>query len=116
MPSKGPRACACGYRIPPGLLCSCEKKRQTERKARADRNRPSSSARGYSGRWERERANFLDLHPVCAFCGATASVVDHKIPHRGDRGLFWRKSNWQPLCQKCHSSTKQRMERRNTTR
>jgi len=112
MPSKGPRICACGHRVPPGIRCPCELRADTERKARHDRKRPNSSARGYGSRWERERAAFLVLHPLCAFCGATARLVDHEIPHRGDPGLFWRKANWQPLCTSCHSGAKQRAERR----
>ena len=31
-----------------------------------------------------------------------ATVVDHVIPHRGDRKLFWDEQNWQPLCKECH--------------
>jgi hypothetical protein len=31
-----------------------------------------------------------------------ATVVDHIVPHRGDRRLFWDKTNWQPLCKRCH--------------
>lgn len=31
-----------------------------------------------------------------------ASVVDHVIPHRGDKALFWDSDNWQPLCKPCH--------------
>ena len=31
-----------------------------------------------------------------------ATVVDHIIPHRGDRILFWDQNNWQPLCKPCH--------------
>lgn len=41
-----------------------------------------------------------------------ATVVDHITPHKGDKILFWSKSNWQPLCTHCHSSRKQREERR----
>ncbi|MEO4040348.1 HNH endonuclease signature motif containing protein [Hoeflea sp. CAU 1731] len=43
-------------------------------------------------------------------CGKPAKVVDHIIPHKGDRKLFWDRSNWQPLCTPCHSSKKQRQE------
>jgi 5-methylcytosine-specific restriction protein A len=25
-------------------------------------------------------------------------VVDHIVPHRGDKKLFWDSSNWQALC------------------
>jgi 5-methylcytosine-specific restriction endonuclease McrA len=41
---------------------------------------------------------------------AAASVVDHKIPHRGDQVLFWSEDNWQPLCKRCHDSVKQTEE------
>ncbi|WP_348271565.1 HNH endonuclease [Bosea sp. Leaf344] len=44
-------------------------------------------------------------------CDATATTVDHIIPHRGDRALFWNCANWQPLCTHCHNSAKQRLER-----
>lgn len=54
-----------------------------------------------------------------------ATVVDHDIPHRlGEaieskdaarikeaRRLFWDKNNWRPLCDNCHSSHKQRLEK-----
>jgi 5-methylcytosine-specific restriction endonuclease McrA len=40
-----------------------------------------------------------------------ASTVDHIIQHRGDHVLFWNRSNWQPLCARCHNSVKQRLER-----
>lgn len=32
-----------------------------------------------------------------------ASEVDHIVPHKGDRGLFFGKSNLQSLCKQCHS-------------
>lgn len=41
-----------------------------------------------------------------------ATVVDHIKRHRGDQSLFWDKSNWQPLCETHHNSTKQRDESR----
>lgn len=31
-----------------------------------------------------------------------ASVVDHRIPHRGDMTLFWDSSNWQSMAKTCH--------------
>ncbi|WP_338009982.1 HNH endonuclease [Nitratireductor pacificus] len=45
-------------------------------------------------------------------CGAPSRVVDHATPHKGNRKLFWSRSNWQPLCTFCHSSRKQSMEKR----
>jgi 5-methylcytosine-specific restriction enzyme A len=29
--------------------------------------------------------------------------VDHITPHKGDRQMFWDRSNWQSLCHRCHS-------------
>ncbi|WP_320176713.1 HNH endonuclease [Roseovarius pacificus] len=116
MPSRGPRLCGCGHRVPPGARCACERKRAAERKARFDKTRPNSSQRGYTGAWEKARKAFLRRFPACARCGQWATVVDHKIPHRGDRDLFWDQDNWQPLCTNCHSGAKQREERRNMER
>ena len=112
MPHKPPRLCGCGHRVAHGVLCPCEREAVRARNARHDRKRPSSSARGYTSRWEAERARFLRRHPACAFCGARAEVVDHITPHRGDQSLFWDMANWQSLCGHCHNSTKQRLERR----
>lgn len=69
----------------------------------------TTSERGYGWQWQKARAGFL-RHPenvLCRSCvnrGATvvATVVDHIIPHRGDQALFWERSNWQPLCKRCH--------------
>ncbi|KEH08789.1 hypothetical protein GY15_32030, partial [Delftia sp. 670] len=60
---------------------------------------------------------FLREHPLCLMCQAqgrveAATVVDHITPHRGDQSLFWRRSNWQPLCATHHSRDKQREEQR----
>jgi 5-methylcytosine-specific restriction endonuclease McrA len=55
------------------------------------------------------RAAFLRAHPLCECdeCKAqgrvlAASVVDHRVPHRGDMRLFWDSSNWQALSKSCH--------------
>lgn len=112
MPVKAPRLCPCGHRIPSGVRCDCEAKQDAARKARYDQRRPSSSARGYTGAWEKARVAYLAKHRFCLRCGDPATVVDHIRPHRGDREIFWDRDNWQPLCGPCHNSTKQREERR----
>jgi 5-methylcytosine-specific restriction endonuclease McrA len=112
MPVRAPRICSCGLVVPNGRRCACELARDRERKARHDARRPSSSARGYTGRWEREKAKYLARHPACRICSAPATTVDHVTPHKGDECLFWDRKNWQPLCGHCHNSTKQRLERR----
>lgn len=73
--------------------------------------RPGARARGYDSKWDRERAAFLAIHRRCARCPAPSTVVHHKIPHRGDRSLFWRRSNWEPVCQPCHDGPCQQEER-----
>lgn len=70
-------------------------------KAAFEARRPSSDARGYTSKWREARAAFLQHHPRCA-CGSHASAVDHIIPHKGDKALFWDRSNWQPMCKRCH--------------
>ena len=94
----------------------------------------SSTQRGYGYAWQKARAGYLAKHPFCVYCmrdlgivdcnaadvilicaergvsAPYASLVDHRIPHRGDQALFWDKSNWQSMCTTHHSSDKQREE------
>ena len=61
----------------------------------------------YNSKWNRVRKIFLIAHPFCVRCKSEgrlvkATVVDHIVPHRGDKALFWDEGNWQPLCKKCH--------------
>ncbi|MEP7453300.1 HNH endonuclease signature motif containing protein [Phyllobacterium sp. SB3] len=110
---KPPHLCTCGKTVPHGVLCECQKQATRARNARHDARRPSARARGYNHEWRKARAEYLIMHTHCAMpgCGKPASVVDHIIPHRGDKSLFWHRTNWQPLCAPCHNSVKQRQER-----
>ena len=88
----------------------------------ADRQSPQPTRQGqhhhlYSYRWQKASKAFLARNPLCGKCvkmGLTtaATVVDHKIPHRGDLTLFWSESNWQGLCKSHHDSDKQAAEKR----
>ena len=53
---------------------------------------------------------------TCCRCGHLGEsrdlVADHIQPHRGDRDLFFDRSNLQCLCATCHNGDKQREERR----
>jgi 5-methylcytosine-specific restriction endonuclease McrA len=111
--SKPPRICSCGRVVPHGVLCECQRTATRDRNARHDARRPSARARGYNHEWRKARGEYLAMHPHCAMpgCGKPASVVDHIIAHRGDRNLFWSRTNWQSLCAPCHNSIKQRQER-----
>jgi 5-methylcytosine-specific restriction protein A len=69
--------------------------------------RPPAAKRGYGARWQRLSRAYLKSHPLCVKCleqgrYTKATVVDHRVPHRGDPVLFWDESNWQALCKPCH--------------
>jgi len=81
--------------------------KQTRR--RQDKERGTSTQRGYNYRWQRYRRAYLAAHPLCVLClkkkpevVREATVVDHIIPHRGDHRLFWDPANHQSLCKECH--------------
>lgn len=112
MPVRAPSIRACGCVVASGQRCQHMIARDRERKARHDQQRPSARQRGYDGKWQQARAEFLKAHPRCTMCGQPSRVVDHITPHRGDRKLFWQRSNWQALCTPCHSSRKQSQEAR----
>ena len=76
-----------------------------------------TAERGYGGAWQSARVAYLREHPLCVYClrdghVTPATVVDHKVPHRGDRELFWNQDNWQSLCKLCHDGLKKREEGR----
>lgn len=82
--------------------------REKERKRWFDERRGSAASRGYDSRWRKARIGYLRRHPLCVHCEAegvvcAASVVDHIVPHRGDRRLFWDRANWQSLCAEHHN-------------
>src|SRR3546814_18817729 len=75
------------------------------------KDKRKTAERGYGSKWQAARAGFLRSHPLCVMCveeGRTtvATVVDHKVPHRGDQRLFWDRTNWQALCAAHHSGAK----------
>ena len=111
MPFRAPYICSCGRAVSSGTRCACKIVPDRERAKAQDAKRGSARTRGYSSKWERERAAFLLVNPICKLCPSPATVVDHVIPHKGDMKIFWARSNWQPLCNHHHSSTKQALER-----
>ncbi len=84
-------------------------------------DKQSAAARGYGHKWRTARAAYLSDNPLCVYCAKSgivkaAQVVDHIEPHRGDMSLFWRRSNWQALCTRCHDTTKAEQEGRHHAR
>ena len=112
MPLKFTKYCAhagCkNYALPGSKYCEQHKADDIQRKAYADRQRLSPQERGYTNAWRKASKAFLVAHPLCAEClklGITkpATEVDHIIPHKGNKDLFWNQNNWQSLCHECHS-------------
>lgn len=108
MPSAAPKPCnhaGCGVLVRDGSG-RCLPHKQLERKE-LDARRGTAHERGYTGAWQKARAGFLRSHPLCAAHATkgetvAALVVDHIVPHKGDRVLFWDYGNWQALCKPCH--------------
>lgn len=74
-----------------------------------DDNRPEWHDMYNSERWRKARLYFLRLHPLCECedCKrldrlVPATVVDHKVPHKGDYTLFWDTNNWKAMAKRCH--------------
>lgn len=108
MPASPPRPCCypgCSVLVHGGER-NCEKHRSAQMR-QADQQRGSAHERGYSSAWRKARDAYLRRHPLCAEHQqrgelVPATVVDHIVPHRGDRARFWDSANWQPLCKRCH--------------
>ena len=100
MPNSAPRPCPyCRAAAYPGHRCNTDQHPP---------KRLSRSLRGYGRRWQRYRLLYLAEHPLCSDSShgarpVAATVVDHRIPHRGDYDLMWDERNHQPLCAACHS-------------
>lgn len=78
-------------------------------------DRQNSHRRGYDHQWKLARLEFLRKNPLCVECKKAGRIeaatdVDHIVPHRGDKRLFWDQTNWQSLCHPCHSEKTARGE------
>ena len=87
-----------------------------------DASRGSAGERLYTATWARAAKDFLTEpdNALCCHCGALdpprlrpATVVNHRVPHRGDHALFWDRGNWEGVCKPCHDGPIQRAEFRN---
>lgn len=103
MPWSAPKHCPHGHPPYTGARCpACSAAFRAVTEAR----RPSARERGYDGKWQRESKAFLALpeNRLCACgCGEPADMVDHRVAHKGDKRLFWDRSNWQPMNRRCNS-------------
>jgi 5-methylcytosine-specific restriction protein A len=90
---------------------------------RAEKNRKFDQARRrrapwrkwyFTKTWKALRAAQLELVPWCEPCkrlgkSRPATIANHKIPHRGDRELFFRGA-LESACKNCHDQAIQREE------
>jgi 5-methylcytosine-specific restriction protein A len=110
MPTAPLKPCAkrgCGHRVREGYCGEHERPQLAEQRRDLDARRPSAHARGYDRRWQRASRLFLQRNPLCVDCAAegrdaAATVVDHHVPHKGHRDLFWDQSNWRARCKTHH--------------
>ena len=92
MPSKPPK------HLPHKVVANPHRLRRGREK------RLSAHAMGYDNRWRKIRKIFLESNPLCVVCKRPATVVDHRVPHRGDPGLFYNEHNFQSMCKSCHDA------------
>lgn len=76
--------------------------------------RPAYHALYKLRQWDIMREQQLEREPWCRMCRdagrqTKANTADHIVPHRGDRRLFFDRSNLQSLCQ-IHHVEKIRLE------
>ncbi|HTE37526.1 MAG TPA: HNH endonuclease signature motif containing protein [Reyranella sp.] len=78
---------------------------ERQRKREYDRNRPSSTDRGYDVAWRKLRAVFIKQHPVCQRVGCNAASIDadHILSVRDHPELRLEWSNLRALCRSHHS-------------
>lgn len=105
MPDLPKRPCAggCGRLVDGGRCSTCTNGLQKD-------GRESSLKRGYDNHWRKTREGYLAKHPHCADIfhihgdnPVPATQLDHVVPHKGDKVVFWSRNNWQGLCTSCHS-------------
>ena len=104
------------YRPRPSPGRSIRAKAKKDRQKRADMCRDTEVRRFYGRRWRECALSHRSSYPACAMCWEKGKytlpqVVDHWIPHKGDPVLFWDRTNWCPLCKKCHDGPKCRLEK-----
>ncbi len=110
MPRAAPRPCTypgCRSLADRGSRCAAH---AVQLRREVDQRRGTSAQRGYGSKWQKAREAWLRAHPLCQCedCDegrkrvTAASVVDHKVPHKGDMRLFWDRNNWQSMAKECH--------------
>ena len=70
----------------------------------------------HTKRWKDTRLAVLNERPLCEWCEAqgltvAATIVDHKVNHKGDEALFFCEGDQlNALCKPCHDTHAQRRD------
>jgi len=112
MGAAAPRPCrypACGALVYNAERAGYCERHQSAVRREVDRNRDTEARKLYTYRWRMTAKAFLVRHPICECKDCqqvgrvlASTVVDHVVPHRGDRALFWDRNNWQAMSKPCH--------------
>ena len=107
MPIMPKRQCQCGA-IVSGDCPECKAKY----KQQYDKDRGSSTQRGYDRKWGKARRVYLTKNPLCIDCKAkgitrAANVVHHIIP-LDQGGAKYSSNNLMALCRECHEAKHKR--------
>ena len=93
----------------PELVASgyCEKHTKPKNKD-YDKQRGSSSSRGYDGQWQKFRLVYMRVHPLCVMCDdkgyvVKADLIHHKVP-LDQGGSKYDDDNVMSVCNDCHES------------
>ena len=96
MPNRAPRLCPWCRKATVGP-CPCRPKPV----------RDKTAERGYDSKWQMASKAYLRTHKACRIrgprCTQVATCVDHIVPHKRDRKVFWNRKNWQAACGPCNS-------------
>jgi 5-methylcytosine-specific restriction protein A len=89
--------------------------RNREHDARRKANNPWRTLYD-SAQWKALRRNQLMREPLCKRCKdrgtlTPATVVHHKVAHKGNVALFFDANNLASSCKNCHDVDEQRIER-----
>lgn len=113
LPLPGCRQPGCPERQSPGKRY-CEQ-HERERWRELDRDRGSSTERGYGHDWRKFRDWFLTVNPLCMDCRDAgrlkpASEVHHIVKVQDDPTLRLVAANCRSLCTPCHAARTRRGE------
>lgn len=92
---------------PKGFCDECTSLYEKRKAVLEKHNRIPAHRKGYDGRWHKFSKNFLRNNPVCASCGAPATVTDHKIPIQVMMDVWGENvledEYYLPLCTSCNA-------------